>query len=51
MGSVQDEEWGKGAYRNDVGIAHDGVSQLERDDDLHFERGHVPVDGDVFDVQ
>ena len=35
------------AYRDDIGITHDGVGEREREDDLELERRHVAVYGDV----
>ncbi len=35
------------AYRQDICVAHDGVGQSKRDNDLDFEWGDVAVDCDV----
>lgn len=44
---------GKGGERgtngDDVGVAHDGVGECERDDNLQLEWGHVAVHGDFFE--
>lgn len=45
-------EHGEGrTHRDDVCVAHDGVRKLKGDYDLYFERRHVAVDRDVFDVE
>lgn len=40
-----------GTHEDDVGVAHDGVAERERDDDLELERRHVAVHRDVLHAE
>lgn len=39
------------AYGDNIGISDYGIGQFQRDNDLHFQWGHVPVNSDIFDVK
>jgi hypothetical protein len=41
------EREGRETHGDDVGVAHDGIGESEREDDLELERRHVAVYGDL----